>query len=92
VYYINIPWQQEQELGLDHDHGLGHALYLELVELKGFQVQEEEKEGHVDPVLGRQLEDVQVDWDTGENIIRLCKRCPDTLYQHTIAAGAGAWP
>ena len=26
---------------------------------------EEAKEGHVDPELGRQLEDVEVDWDTG---------------------------
>ena len=29
-------------------------------------LEEEVKEGHVDPELGRQLEDVQVDWDTGE--------------------------
>jgi len=41
------------------------------VELQGFQVQEEQVEGHlqeeanhVDPEPGRQLEDVQVDWDT----------------------------
>ena len=66
MYYINILWQQEQVHGLDHHHDLGQALYLELVEPKGVQVQEEEaKEGHVDPELGRQLEDVQVDWDTG---------------------------
>ena len=47
---------------------------LEQVEPKGFQVQEEEakgvveeevKEEDVDPEPGRQLEDVQVDWDTG---------------------------
>ena len=29
-------------------------------------LEEETKEGRVDPALGRQLEDVQVDWDTGE--------------------------
>ena len=45
---------------------------LEQIEPKGFQVQEEAKgvveeevkEGHVDPEPGRQLEDVQVDWET----------------------------
>ena len=43
------------------------------VEPKGFQVQgevaegvlEEAKEVHVGPDPGRQLEDVQADWDTG---------------------------
>ena len=40
----------------------------EHVDLKGFQELEEEeaKEGHVVPEPGRQLEDVQVDLDTGE--------------------------
>ena len=45
MYYINIPWKEQEAKGL---------------------LEEEEKEGHVDPALGRQLEDVQVDWDTGE--------------------------
>ena len=62
MYSINIPQQEEQELGLVH------ALYLELVEPKQFEVQEEEaKEEHVDPEPGMQLEDVEVDWDTGKN-------------------------
>ena len=48
----------------------------EQVELKGFQALEEEegvleeeeaKEEHFDPEPGRQLEDVEVDWDTGKN-------------------------
>ena len=46
----------------------------EQVELKGFQAleeaegvleEEEAKEQHFDPEPGRQLEDVEVDWDTG---------------------------
>ena len=44
----------------------------EQVELKVFQVQEEQAEGlleQVDPEPGRQLEDVQVDLDTGGNNI-----------------------
>ena len=36
---------------------------LEQVEAKGV-VEEEVKEGHVDPEPGRQLEDVQVHWET----------------------------
>ena len=36
MHYINIPWQQEQEHGLDHDlshghdHDLSHDHFLEL--------------------------------------------------------------
>jgi hypothetical protein len=55
----------------------------EQVELKVFQVQEEQAEGlleGVDPEPGRQLEDVEVDWDTGENKIRFCAKHPSTLY------------
>ena len=53
---------------------LEEVLEDEQVEPQGFQVQEEvaeevleegAKEGHVDPHLGRQLECVQADWDTG---------------------------
>ena len=65
----------------------------EQVELKAFQVQEEQaqgvleeeaKGGHVDPYPGRQLEFVQVDWDTGtKKYIKLCEKHPDGLYQHT---------
>ena len=61
------------------------------VEPKGFQVQEvqvkqvvEEEGKHVDPVdpePGRQLEDLQVNWETGEKInIKLCEKHPDVLY------------
>jgi hypothetical protein len=61
------------------------------LEAEAFLV-EEAKEGHVDPELDRQLEDVQVNWDTGKKqIIELCEKHPGALYQHTIAAGAGAW-
>jgi hypothetical protein len=34
-------------------------------EAEGLLEEQEAKDGHVDPELGRQLEDVQVDWDTG---------------------------
>jgi hypothetical protein len=51
------------------------VLEEEQVEPMGFQVQEEAKgvleeegkEGHVDAEPDSQLEDVQVDWDTGGN-------------------------
>jgi hypothetical protein len=53
-------------------------------------LEEGAKEVHIDPELGRQLEDVAVDWDTGgKKIIRLCEKHPGTIYQHTMAAGAG---
>ena len=41
MYYINIPWQEQEAKGL----------------LEG-------EANHFDPEPGRQLEDVQVDWDT----------------------------
>ena len=40
MYYINIPWQEQEAEGL--------------------------LEEEVDQEPGRQLEDVQVDWDTGK--------------------------
>ena len=64
----------------------------EQVEPKAFQeqeqaegaLQEEGKEEHVDPEAGRQLEDLQVNWDTAENIyIKLCEKNPNVLYEHT---------
>jgi hypothetical protein len=42
VYYINIPWQEQEAKGLL-----------------------EEEANHFGPKHGRQLEDVQVNWDTG---------------------------
>ena len=65
----------------------------EQVELKGFQVQEgqadgvleeEAKERHVDSEHGRQLEDVEVDWDTEGKIYILYSvtnpKCSITTY------------
>ena len=50
MYYINIPWQEQQAEGLLEE---------------------------VDPEPGRQLEDVQVDWDTGERkYIKFCEKHP----------------
>ena len=75
MYSINIPQQEEQELGLVH------ALYLELVEPKQFEVQEEEaKEEHVDPEPGMQLEDVEVDWDTGKKLDSVRMRNTQVYY------------
>ena len=80
---------------------LGKYIYIKLCDKPqmqynnipwGEQEAEELQEDEVDPEPGRQLEDVQVDWDTGEKKIRLCKKYPGALYQHTMAAGAGAWP
>ena len=54
-------------------------------DLKGSQELEEEGEdvveegGDVVPELGGQLEDVQVDWDTGRNLIRQHERHPNVL-------------
>ena len=55
----------------------------EHVDLKGLQELEEEgggvvqEGGDVVPELGGQLEDVQVDWDTGRNLIRQHERHPN---------------
>ena len=75
------------------------VLEEEQVEPKAFQVQEdaeealeEAKEGHVDQEPDRQLEDLQVDWDTEGKKFRLHKKHPNVLYQHTMAAGARPWP
>ena len=95
MYYINIPWQEQDAEGhleevdpepgrqledVQVDWGTGRKEYINPVrnaqmysinipwqeqEAEGL-LEEEAKEGHVDPELGRQLEDVQVDWDTGE--------------------------
>ena len=52
-------------------------------DLKGLQELEEEggdvveEGGDVVPELGGQLEDVQVDWDTGRNLIRQNERHPN---------------
>ena len=52
MYYINIPWQEQQA--------------------------EELLEEEVDLELGRQLEDLQVDWDTGERkYIKFCEKYPE---------------
>ena len=64
----------------------------EHVDLKGFRELEEEeaKERHVVPEPGGQLEDVQVDLDTGEReYINLCEKHKGVLHQHTMAGAAG---
>ena len=65
-----------QQVGASERELVQMELVLEeQVEPKGFQVQEgqecgvleeEQKEGDVDPNPDRQLEDLQVNWETGE--------------------------
>ena len=48
---------------------------------KQFEVQQEEaKEEHVDPEPGRQLEDVEVDWDTGKKLDSVRMRNTQVYY------------
>ena len=64
----------------------------EPVDIKGFQELEEEEaqEGHVVPEPEGQLEDVQVDLDTGgREYINLCEKHKGVLHQHTMAGAAG---